>query len=124
MANLRECYFQAVSNSSWANEGYLVTLKIDDDAVEEARRLANAFGIGVIKLDSLSVEEGQIIVPAAQRKQLDIDAMDRLATENKDFKAFLQSVIDDHRIRKCNSKYDEVLSDDAINKHIRDKGIH
>jgi hypothetical protein len=24
-SNLRESYFQAVSNSSWANEGYLVT---------------------------------------------------------------------------------------------------
>lgn len=123
MANLRECYFQAVSNSSWANEGYLVTLRMDDDAVEEARRLANAFGIGVIKLDALSVEEGQILVPAAQRKQLDIDAMDRLASENKDFRAFLQNVIDDHRILKCNSAYDEVLSDEAINMHVRDKGI-
>ncbi|WP_346350276.1 hypothetical protein [Spiroplasma endosymbiont of Calodromius spilotus] len=29
-ANLRESYFQAVSNSSWANEGYLVTLKISE----------------------------------------------------------------------------------------------
>ena len=29
--NLRQSYFQAVSNSSWANEGYLVALNIDDD---------------------------------------------------------------------------------------------
>ncbi|WP_338982612.1 hypothetical protein [Spiroplasma endosymbiont of Eupeodes luniger] len=29
-ANLRESYFQAVSNSSWANEGYLVALKISE----------------------------------------------------------------------------------------------
>lgn len=30
-SNLRECYFQAVSNSSWANEGYLVTLELEND---------------------------------------------------------------------------------------------
>lgn len=30
--NLRQSFFQAVSNSSWANEGYLVALNIDDDS--------------------------------------------------------------------------------------------
>jgi hypothetical protein len=51
--NLRQSYFQAVSNSSWANEGYLVTLRIDDDPTfkDEVRRLNNAFGIGIIKLN-------------------------------------------------------------------------
>lgn len=46
-SNLRECYFQTVSNSSWANEGYLVVLNIDDDQTlkDEIRRLNNAFGI-------------------------------------------------------------------------------
>lgn len=123
MSNLRECYFQAVSNSSWANEGYLVVLKIDDDAIEEVRRLSNSFGIGLIKLEASNVEEGNVLVPAASRKQLDIDGMDRLATENKDFKTFLQSVIDDHRIRKCKSKYDEVLNDEAMALHITGKNI-
>ena len=30
-SNLREYYFQAVSNSSWAHEGYLVALNLSDD---------------------------------------------------------------------------------------------
>lgn len=30
-SNLREAFFQAVSNSSWANEGYLVAAEIDED---------------------------------------------------------------------------------------------
>jgi hypothetical protein len=30
-SNLRESYFQAVSNFSWANEGYLVAVEIDTD---------------------------------------------------------------------------------------------
>lgn len=53
-STLRQYYFQAVSNSSWAHEGYLVTLKIEDDPqlIDEIRRLNNAFGIGVIKLDA------------------------------------------------------------------------
>ncbi|MBK6362572.1 MAG: hypothetical protein IPF52_03390 [Saprospiraceae bacterium] len=43
-SNLRECYFQAVSNSSWANEGYLVAVNINDDPAfrDELRRLTNS----------------------------------------------------------------------------------
>jgi hypothetical protein len=123
ISNLRECYFQAVSNSSWANEGYLVALKIDDEVIEEVRRLTNTFGIGLIKLDSETVEEGQIIVPATYKKQLDIDAMDRLASENRDFADFLQNAIDDNTIRRVNSRYDSVMSDTEMLKHLKDKGI-
>lgn len=35
LSNLREYYFQAVSNSSWAHEGYLVALHIADDPSEQ-----------------------------------------------------------------------------------------
>jgi uncharacterized protein len=123
MANLREYYFQAVSNSSWANEGYLVTLKLDDEVIEETRRLANSFGIGLIKLDAENIEEGQIVVPATVRKELDIDSMDRLASENTDFANFLQNIIDDNKIKKVNSRYDKVLDDDEIEKYLTNKGI-
>lgn len=123
ISNLREFYFQAVSNSSWANEGYLVTLKLDEEVVEEARRLANSFGIGLIKLDAENIEEGQIVVPAAYRQELDIDSMDRLASENKDFAVFLQNIIDDKKIKKVNSRYDKVMDDAEIYKYLNDKGI-
>lgn len=123
ISNLREYYFQAVSNSSWANEGYLVTLKLDEEVIEEVRRLANSFGIGLIKLDAENIEEGQIIVPATYRKEIDIDAMDRLATENKDFANFLQNIIDDKKIKKVNSRYDRVMEDAEIYKHLSDNGI-
>lgn len=123
ISNLREYYFQAVSNSSWANEGYLVALKLDEEVIEEARRLANSFGIGLIKLDAENIEEGQILVPAAYRKEVDIDAMDRLASENKDFANFLQNIIDDKKIKKVNSRYDRVMEDAEISKYLSDKGI-
>jgi uncharacterized protein len=123
ISNLREYYFQAVSNSSWANEGYLVTLKLDDEVIEEARRLANSFGIGLIKLDAENIEEGQILVPATFRREVDIDAMDRLASENKDFANFLQNIIDDKKIKKVNSRYDRVMENTEIYKYLSDKGI-
>lgn len=123
ISNLREYYFQAVSNSSWANEGYLVTLKLDEEVIEEVRRLANSFGIGLIKLDAENIEEGQILVPATYRKEIDIDSMDRLASENKDFANFLQNIIDDKKIKKVNSRYDKVMEDAEIYKYLNDKGI-
>lgn len=123
ISNLREYYFQAVSNSSWANEGYLVALKIDDEVIEEARRLANSFGIGLIKIDIENIEEGEIIVPARFKKELDVDAMDRLAGENKDFAVFLQNIMDDNKIGKINSKYDQVFDDSSYKEYLKEKGI-
>jgi hypothetical protein len=123
ISNLREFYFQAVSNSSWANEGYLVTLKLDEEVIEEARRLANSFGIGLIKIEPENIEGSQIIVPATTKKELDIDAMDRLASENKDFGDFLQNIIDDKKIKKVNSKYDKVFDDNEFEKYLKEKGI-
>ena len=50
--NLRSAFFQAVSNSSWANEGYLAAAEIsqDEDFLSELRRLSTSFSIGVIQL--------------------------------------------------------------------------
>ena len=72
-SNLRQYYFQAVSNSSWAHEGYLVALKIEDDPVliDEIRRLNNAFGIGVIRLNSKNIEQSEILFSAKNTEFLD-----------------------------------------------------
>ena len=74
IGNLRECYFQAVSNSNWANEGYLVALKIideDGDLMSELRRLNNAFGIGIIKLNAQNINESEILLPSKIKQELD-----------------------------------------------------
>jgi hypothetical protein len=42
---LKKSYFQAVSNSSWANYGYLVALEISDNLKDEMERLNQSFGI-------------------------------------------------------------------------------
>jgi len=123
--NLREVYFQAVSNSSWANEGYLVTLNIDDDPTlkDEIRRLNNAFGIGLIKLNAENVYESEILFPAKTNSEIDWDTVNRLVTENRDFSDFLKLITEDCKLGKVKSEYDEVLNLEDVIKHIKEKGI-
>jgi hypothetical protein len=91
-SNVRECFFQAVSNSSWANFGYLVTKDIDSSALKELRLLSSAHGIGLIQLEVDNPTESQVLIPARERDEIDWDMVNRLATENKDFMEFIKLV--------------------------------
>jgi hypothetical protein len=79
-ANLREAFFQAVSNSSWAHEGYLVAADIstDDDFLSELRRLSGSFGIGIIKISVDDPDASEIMVPARERDSLDWETVNKL----------------------------------------------
>ena len=124
--HLREYFFQAVSNSSWANEGYLVALKIDEDPDfrNELQRLSNAFGIGIIQLDAKNIEDSEILCPARTHDLIDWDTLNRLAEDSPDFKTFISNVNDSITIKKAKkNEYDEVLDDDDLDKHIKDKKI-
>lgn len=123
--NLREYYFQAVSNSSWANEGYLVTLNLQDDStlLDEIRRLNNAFGIGLIKLNAENIYESQILFPAKENPEIDWDTVNRLAKENEDFSRFLKDMSEDIKLGKVKSDYDKVLLPEDLEKFIKDKEI-
>ncbi len=123
--NLREYYFQAVSNSSWAHEGYLVALDIEEDGLlyDELRRLNNAFGIGVIKLNPMEIEQSEILFPSKERDIIDMDTVDRLAGENKDFRCFMNDIIEDIKVGKVKSTYDKVYADDEYERYIAEKGI-
>lgn len=124
--NLRQSYFQAVSNSSWANEGYLVTLNIDDDPTfkDEVRRLNNAFGIGIIKLNPENIFESEILFPSRINQEIDWDTVNRLANENSDFNDFLKLITEDCKLGKVKSQYDKVYKMDELTKYINDKGIN
>lgn len=126
--NLRQSYFQAVSNSSWANEGYLVTLNIDDDPTfkDEVRRLNNAFGIGIIKLNPNpeNIFESEILFPSRINQEIDWDTVNRLANENTDFNDFLKLITEDCKLGKVKSQYDKVYKMDELTKYIKDKGIN
>jgi len=121
-ANYRESYFQAVSNSSWAHEGYLVALDIlqDDEFLAELERLASSFGIGIIHLDPADIDSSGILYPARGRETLDWETINKLCEHNSDFEKFLQDVkIDFESKRIHRSEFDEVVKD--IRKYIREK---
>lgn len=93
---LREYYFQAVSNSSWANEGYLVTASLDEDNFElisEIKRLVGAFGIGIIKLDIINPKNSTILFPAKRKDTVDGETMNKLYTINPDYQSYIQDIV-------------------------------
>jgi hypothetical protein len=113
-ANYRESYFQAVSNSSWAHEGYLVAAQIlqDDDFLAELERLAASFGIGIIHLDLTDVDSSSVLYPARIRGALDWETINKLCDQNTDFAKFIEDVkIDFESKRIHRAEYDEVVKD-------------
>lgn len=92
-SNVRECFFQSVSNSSWSNFGYLVAAEIEgQDTLKELRMLFAAHGIGLIKLEVENPSESQVLIPAKERGEIDWDTANRLATDNKDFLEYVKLV--------------------------------
>lgn len=124
-SNLREYYFQAVSNSSWANEGYLAALRIADDSslYDEMRRLNNAFGIGIIKLNPKDIEQSEILFPAKENTNVDWDTINRLAEENEDFRNFISDITEDIKLGKVKSNYDAIWKDEDLENLIETKKI-
>ena len=96
-ANLRASFFQAVSNSSWANEGYLVAAKIseNEEFISELRRLTSAFGIGVIRLNIEDPDASETLFAARYKADMDWETINKLCKENPDFKQFMIRVKND-----------------------------
>lgn len=126
-STLREYFFQAVSNSSWANEGYLVALKYDQDPdfMDELRRLNSAFGIGFIKLNIEDYTQSEILL-SAKENELDWNTTDRLCEENPDFKAFINTITSDLVVDKMRNSndFDTVFStDEEFQEYVKSKNI-
>lgn len=97
-SNVREAYFQTVSNSSWANFAYLVSGEIEGaETMRELRMLAALHGVGVVKLDSDNPAESQILIPAKERPEIDWANCNRLASENSDFQKVINLLWQFHR---------------------------
>lgn len=93
VSNARKSFFQAVSNSSWANEGYLVATSISDSNTEKELRMLSALhGIGVILLNPENPSESEMILPARSRPDVDWESTNRLLTENEDFRDYIELV--------------------------------
>lgn len=128
VSDFREFYFQAVSNSSWANEGYLVALDIDEsdeELIELITKTALSFGIGVLSLDSENIEQSKIIAPAKFKEILDFNLIDELSYKNKDFKNFIKTIneYDVKNETRYKDEFDEIFDGEEINKYMLEKKI-
>jgi len=118
---LREYFFQAVSNSSWAHEGYLAAVKIDDDPDfrAELTRLSQSFGIGVIQLDTSVPVNSTVLLAAREKSEIDWNTVDRIAALNPDFKEFVNSAAKSVKINQpAVNAFDKLLSDAELNVHL------
>lgn len=125
-SNLKECYFQAVSNSSWANEGYLVVFDIDEEVIDELKRLNASFGIGVIQLDIEELKP-KVILPSSQR-DIDIETLNMLVKDSPDFRDFIGD-INRHikakagKLGNIADSFDKVFNRKELEKYVKDKHI-
>ncbi|WP_139520795.1 HrgA protein [Helicobacter pylori] len=114
--NCRECYFQAISNSS--NEGYLVGRHIDThnpQLMDLLKRLHASFGIGVIDLRT-DEDKSAILLNAKYKEKIDYTVASELSDKNKKFSGFLKSVVDydpnhQHRYK---DEFDEVKKKEEL----------
>ncbi|HEU0045317.1 HrgA protein [Sphingomonas sp.] len=92
-SNVREAYFQAVSNSSWASFGYLAAAEIEGaDTLKEIQMLYAVHGIGLVEIDMASPTESVVRIPAREKLTIEWSMCSRLADENKDYSQFMRRV--------------------------------
>ena len=99
-SELKKAFFQAVSNSSWANYGYLVAFEFSDSLNEEMARLNQSFGIGIIELNA-NPYQSKILYPSVFRN-LDFKTIDKLCKMNKEFKKFIEQT---EKLMTASEKY-------------------
>lgn len=132
-SDLKKAFFQAVSNSSWANFGYLVAFEFNDSLKEEMERLNQSFGIGIIELNA-NPYESKTLFPASYH-HLDIKTIDKLCNNNKEFAKFIEQTqklltAAEGYYKSTEKELDEFCddyfakdNDTAIEKYCRDKNI-
>lgn len=129
--DLRQSFFQAVSNSSWANFGYLVALEISDSLNEEMERLNQSFGIGIIKLNPNPYESKVLFT--AKYRELDFKTIDKLCNINKNFDKFIEQtekllIASDRYIKATEKELEDFcdtyfLSDAEFEQYCKEKNI-
>ncbi|KKP40232.1 MAG: hypothetical protein UR30_C0005G0013 [Candidatus Peregrinibacteria bacterium GW2011_GWC2_33_13] len=100
-SNIREYFFQAVSNSSWSNEGYLVASEIQQDPefLMELKRLSSSYGIGIIKLDVEDPDNCEILFPAREKNELDWETINKIIDLNPDFQEFIELITSNIKLK-------------------------
>ncbi|MCX2741176.1 hypothetical protein [Pontibacter anaerobius] len=130
-SELKKAFFQAVSNSSWANYGYLVAFEINDNLTEEMERLNQSFGIGIIELNANPFESKILFTPTY--RDLDFKTIDKLCKINKDFEKFIEQTeklmtAQERYFKATEKELDEfcdqyLVTDTEIEQYCLDKNI-
>ena len=130
-SELKKAYFQAVSNSSWSNYGYLVAFEFSDSLSDEMERLNQSFGIGIIELNS-NPYQSKVLFPASYR-DLDFKTIDKLCKINKEFEQFIEQtdrlMTAEERYYKSTEKELDEFCDDyfdndtEVEEYCKDKNI-
>ena len=130
-SELKKAFFQAVSNSSWANFGYLVAFEFSDSLAEEMERLNQSFGIGVIELNANPYQSKVLF--QAKYHDLDFKTIDKLCKMNKEFEKFIEQIeklmtAEERYFKSTEKELDEFCdnyfsNDSEIEKYCKDKNI-
>ena len=130
-AELKKAFFQAVSNSSWANYGYLVAFEFSDSLNEEMERLNQSFGIGIIQLNANPYKSKILYQP--RYRDLDFKTIDKLCKINKDFEKFIEQIeklltAEERYFKSTEKELNEFcdqyfLGDADIEKYCKEKSI-
>ncbi|GAB2568168.1 hypothetical protein [Spirosoma areae] len=130
-SELKKAFFQAVSNSSWANFGYLVAFEFSDSLTEEVERLNQSFGIGVIELNANPYQSKVLFQPTY--RDLDFKTIDKLCKINKEFEKFIEQTeklmtAEERYYKSTEKELDEFCdsyfaNDTELEKYCKDKYI-
>ena len=126
---LKQYYFQALSNSNWANFGYLVAFEISDGLDEEMERLNNAYGIGIIQMQD---GNWSTLYPARE-KTLDYNTIEKLNNLNRDFCTFIDKIskvlnAPEKYIKEAKDSFESICdkifeSDEELEKYCKEHNI-
>jgi len=130
-SELKKAFFQAVSNSSWANYGYLVAFEFSDSLYEEMSRLNQSFGIGIIELNA-NPYQSKILFQAKYR-DLDFKTIDKLCKMNREFERFIEQTeklmtAEERYYKSTEKELDEFCddyfkNDSEVDKYCKEKFI-
>jgi len=125
LSNFKKYYFQAVSNSSWAHEGYLVCCSFDSDPelLDEFRILNSTHGIGLIVLNLENPTQSEIVFSAQTKDHLNMFMLDKIIRQNKHVKEVFNYVNNSFRVADkslLKLPFDEVLSDEEYDKYAKE----
>lgn len=128
---LKKYFFQAVSNSSWANYGYLVAFEISNSLNEEMERLNQSFGIGIIELNANPFLSRVLF--SAKYRDIDFKTLDKLCKINTDFEAFIEQTdklinADSRYVKSTEKELEEscdkyLKNDSEVEKYCKEKHI-